>query len=580
MSKRQVILRTGSIIWLLITASLFLYSFDLAKTEGTVTYETAGTSAQSVFRKEQDSVLVIDKADAEAVLHPDTETVTVNTEYIFSNPSSTRQEATLFFPVQLPEYADQYRILVNGEEAETAERLSSVTGVSGYRSISELFPEFTEDGFYSPETPVTRYHFAISGIPEEQENSYGWLSFPQLLGQKDTRLFLRMDSAQFSSPQEVRFPAENGMEFDMYVLGSDDLRSYKAGIYFWNEDWTHMNIGEGVIEILEKENIFFTKMLEVTGILPADRDIQSFCGLLNRQTEVLPDSVWMQFPEPEEAGERIVFLEYRITLDPGETVTNNIIQPIRPAVINNGGRYETQIRFDFAALERWERNALFKASVQTDEHFMKDESNAWISEEGTEFTAFGGGLNGNVIRFTFGSEEAAAWEKKVSRLKAIYRSAAFLSVLIVLYRIVRPSASSERKKGNGKAVFIAAGLYFLLLILTGGSRQRGAAAAYALWFFGAFFVFLKDPGHDRLYLFLLSVTAIYLVSRNLRPLFALFGGSWAGGCQEVADSLLLPLTVLLDKAGRRIPYAETAAVLLWTMTMIRTVRRLSSGEGQ
>ena len=177
----------------------------------------------------------------------------VTAKYTFYNPADYKVTAKLVFPFgYYPEYGpDEYDeknqvykriddtakfdIKINDKEIKKNLRHSlynSDYDFDIYKEMSLLSDGYIKDDFYSPELPVTKYVYEISGVDKKLYNrEVAEIEIPAFDGKR--RYYLEQSSYGFTTNDKgntrIGVGAENGEEVEFYVIGEPvkDLPKWK-----------------------------------------------------------------------------------------------------------------------------------------------------------------------------------------------------------------------------------------------------------------------------------------------------------------------------------------------------------------
>ena len=338
----------------------------------------------------------------------------VTARYTFYNPSNQTVTARLAFPFgAYPDYgyvhydealeahvnADdttKFRITANDEPVEVTLRHTLFDPYDQFEleeDLALLQDGFVSDGFFSPDLPVTRYDYVISGVDEE---AYPAANAALEVGEFDGKrklLLVQQSGGHTQEDGSVRISlwAENGMEVTLYCIG-EPLEQLPS--------WTFY--ADGGVE--DGEEIPGAMALTGTGELTfrelalTARDPGSGVSESDWYSALVADwnrTGWMDAGFIY-AGERYGFdlsgalmrwYTYELTLEPGERLVNTVEAPMYPAIDSD---YEPPIypyTYLLSPASTWEEFGRLDIVIDTPYHLTES------SLEGFEQTEEGYALS-------------------------------------------------------------------------------------------------------------------------------------------------------------------------------------------
>ena len=368
-----------------------------------------GTDASGQIVTEGPSPLIIDSEELTFEIHqfPQTDigstsqlqeyTDHVVAEYTLSNPSDYTVTARLFFPFgHVPSYisilddrgipqfypdSSSRGVSVNGQEVEYTLRHSYSHYHKKFdiqKDLSRLKEEVTDHAFFRQDLPVHFYHFKVNGedLPE------------------DPLLAVTMDSADKSRVcyfKDIRSQSGNGNEITA-TLYSD-----------MNDDCYHVTVfGEALAELVDwgvysSSNLTEKNRLEASVELTEHRvsNLRDELLKLKPQGNEISGTDWinagLDFLE-ETAGEGPLlseigiytdlshllmrWIEYEITLQPGESVVNTVKAPLYPSIDTGYEPAVYQYTYLLSPVSTWASTGSLRVHLNTE--FVMLEDQGWI----------------------------------------------------------------------------------------------------------------------------------------------------------------------------------------------------------
>ncbi len=282
----------------------------------------------------------------------------VTAEYTFYNPADYTVTARLLFPFgNLPDYhayiyteetrtydiiddTAKFDVTVNGEAIEKTLRHTLKDRYDKFeleKDLANLHDGYMEDAFYTPDMPVTKYTYTVSGIDEETYPAANAAFDVEPFGGKTKILFEQQSGRHMPEKTGARISAwaENGMTLTVYAIGEpfeDDIQwtFYKNGGVENGEEIT------GTAALTETASLTFgdlaCRMYPAEGnILRSDwynAAVQSFnrsedeCGVI-----MLDGMATLNL-----SGSLMRWYEYEIVLAPGERIVNAVSAPMYPTI--------------------------------------------------------------------------------------------------------------------------------------------------------------------------------------------------------------------------------------------------------
>lgn len=277
----------------------------------------------------------------------------VSARYTIYNPADYTVEARLVFPFgNVPAYGfvyedgesvfnmdtEKYDVTVNGNPVEKKLRHTFSFDISEFElgeELEKLSSGSEEDGFYSPDLPVMKYTYRISGIDTETYSaaSAGFL-VPD--NRERSKVYLEQGSGfQLKGDEaELSVWAENGAQIELYVIG-EPLEEMPA--WYVCEDGGMGKRIDGEVRLTKTEKMTFRDLAlmsydEGSSVMETDwyhAVIDLFerseldCGVIGNE---------FLYENLDLSDSLMRWYEYEIVLAPGEQIVNEVTAPIYPSI--------------------------------------------------------------------------------------------------------------------------------------------------------------------------------------------------------------------------------------------------------
>ena len=350
----------------------------------------------------------------------------VTAEYTFHNPADYQVTATLAFPFgNEPDYAynynpaadiyerntdtDKYDITVNGEKIS-----SQLRHTFSYRygqfdledDLPRLSDGYVKDSFYSPDMPVTKYLYEISGVDEAMYSaasaSFVWK--PDSSGRK---IFFQEGGGLSNDNGEwiLSTGADNGNRATIYIIGEANAKEPEWKLScndpFGNEKEIEGKVALKETDVMTMKDFTLTYWTEESGVSETDWynavitqfNLSDFGqGILSTDTSL-------------DVSENLMrWYKYDITLGPGETIVNTVTAPIYPA-IDGGGKVPVYgYEYLLSPASTWADFGKLDIVINTP-HYMLDSSLKGFEKTESGYALSMDGLPDGELEFTLCSEE-------------------------------------------------------------------------------------------------------------------------------------------------------------------------------
>ena len=299
----------------------------------------------------------------------------VTAEYTFHNPTDMTVTAKLLFPFGTsPEYGlryvdlDKYGVTINGEKIEANIRYSSHTSDFGRfdidYEIQKLQDEYIKDDFYSPDLPVTKYTYTVSGISEKQieeadkNDDYYYLVI-DYYGKTDGIVIFADDFHTYSTKDSngnnifrMREKVTNdGQEIVIYTFGrpfhedeATEAKVYIDSLHSENYLETDVTV-ESKTEEMTFEEFALANYDEERGISEVDWYNAVVVDMIDGYSYTYLKIITISSYGSGFSGISLDrWFEYEITIAPGESITNTVTAPLYPLI----DAWNRPIKYDYS----------------------------------------------------------------------------------------------------------------------------------------------------------------------------------------------------------------------------------------
>ena len=387
----------------------------------------------------------------------------VTAKYTFYNPADYKVTAKLVFPFgYYPEYGpDEYDeknqvykriddtakfdIKINDKEIKKNLRHSlynSDYDFDIYKEMSLLSDGYIKDDFYSPELPVTKYVYEISGVDKKLYNrEVAEIEIPAFDGKR--RYYLEQSSYGFTTNDKgntrIGVGAENGEEVEFYVIGEPvkDLPKWK----FYESSSNESKEIKGEMKLKSTSKMTFKEFalakLDKNGQI-LESDWYNIIVELYKQATV--ENSGAIFISVYDTGERLKSLlrwyEYEITLDPGEKITNTIEAPMYPTIDESYNPSIYKYNYLLSPASTWAKFGNLNVDINTP-FFMTDSNQDGFTKTETGYNFKSNGLPEGELRFTLCESEKPKRKNPILGTYILwYFLFIFLKVLPIVFVVV------------------------------------------------------------------------------------------------------------------------------------------------
>lgn len=285
----------------------------------------------------------------------------VTAEYTFYNPSDYTVTAKLMFPFGAqPTYAsnydyetgnridhadtEKYDVTVNGETIEKNLRYTLSEWGAQFeltKDLALLHDGFVEDGFYSPDMPVTVYLYKVSGV-DTQKYPAATVAFD--ISEDDypnSRIYFQEQSgSHFSNrtnTQRMSIDAENDQKIVLWVIG-EPLDAPLEWKFYQNGGVEDREQIDGTVVHYETETMTFKDFAmqgwfeEHTTVSESDWYNAIVAFIKDAETSSFGSMLYLWNPYVINSPTLMRWYEYEITLAPGERIVNTVTAPIYPSI--------------------------------------------------------------------------------------------------------------------------------------------------------------------------------------------------------------------------------------------------------
>lgn len=367
----------------------------------------------------------------------------VTAEYTFYNPSEYTVTATLLFPFgRLPEYyfgwdylpddTDRYDITVNGERVEKHIRytLCMYDEFNVNEQLSSIGDDYADDDFFSPDMPVTRYDFTMSGVDVEKYHaacaSFSYavdgrkLVFPGNMGMK----------------QEIGtcttgtwIDKADGEQKTVYVIGAP-FDEFPKWTFYKTGEWNDNDVIDGNVTLNSTETFTLEEFVL------ADRDEASpisktdwynaAVALLNLEGQPAYTSCFKDVFD----SMLIRWYEYDITIQPDERLVNTVTAPIYPLINSDYDPPKYEYTYLLSPASTWKSFGSINIVINTPAYLLESTPEGFTQTDGG-YTLSLDGLPDSELTFTL----CASTDPQLNGSIRAYNFALIMLVLAILIPI-------------------------------------------------------------------------------------------------------------------------------------------------
>ena len=354
----------------------------------------------------------------------------VTAKYTFYNPADYKVTAKLVFPFgyypeyELDEYDEKnqvyeriddtakFDIKINDKEIKKNLRHSlyySDFDFDIHKEMSFLIDGYIKDDFYSPELPVTKYVYEISGVDKKLYNrEVAEIEIPAFDGK---RRYCLEQSYGFTTNDKgntrIGVDAENGEEVEFYVIGEPvkDLPKWK----FYESSSNESKEIKGEIKLKSTSKMTF-KEFALTSYDKGGQILESdwYNIIVELYKQATVENLGAIFISVYDTGERLKSLlrwyEYEITLAPGEKITNTIEAPMYPTIDEE---YDPDIyRYNYllSPASTWAKFGNMNVDINTP-FFMTENNQSGFTKTQKGYNFKANGLPEGELRFSLSTVE-------------------------------------------------------------------------------------------------------------------------------------------------------------------------------
>lgn len=273
----------------------------------------------------------------------------VTANYTFYNPADYKVTATLVFPFgRLPEYfydrtdevyqaeAEKYGVTLNGEKVKTVLRHTLSTGYFDLeRDLSRLKDGYSEKYIYSPDLPVYKYTYKVSGLSAEKGDYTDAVLSVTKNG--DSTLILegmsgyRTTNADIRNTERGSVDVQNGDTVILWCLGDPENLELKWNLY---DDGSWKTEVSGEIALTNTEEMSFEEFA-LQDYDPNSEISQTdwYNAMVDFLTEDRAGGICLRHEwEQDISGRLMRWYQYEMTLAPGERAENIVTAPVYPDI--------------------------------------------------------------------------------------------------------------------------------------------------------------------------------------------------------------------------------------------------------
>ena len=364
----------------------------------------------------------------------------VSATYTFYNPADYTVKATLAFPFgTIPYYApyiydettgagrpfldtEKYGITVNGEAIEKQFRYTLSGSQSGF-DIMELLPylgsTYVEDDFYKMDTPVTKYCYEVSGIPEGNRSAYA--SFLHTCDPAKTRIWFSGVNGRLQEGEQIELGSfvKNGDVLIIYVLGEE--LPYTPDWTLYDNGGRETEIAGTITENINKRDVltfkqfafshYFGEFSQQTNISSVDWYNAVVASLNDAQYKYGFIDYYGMYAAVESQFMR--WYQYEIEIPAKGTIVNTVTAPMYPSINANWEPAIYGYTYLTSPAKTWRNFGTLDIEINTPYYLINDESGFTKTENGYALSL--NGLPEGELEFTLSTDANAKKPSSVSR---------------------------------------------------------------------------------------------------------------------------------------------------------------------
>lgn len=283
----------------------------------------------------------------------------VTAQYTFFNPSEYTITAKLLFPFgKLPHYylqnnfegeenylspvdISKYAITVDGERIETTIRHTFSYEYEQFevqKDLGRIHDGFMENEFYSPDLPVTKYVYFVSGVDRNKyPASTVAIDIPEGDG-KTVFWFPKESGSHLVNGDTMRIDSfvTNGEEIELFILGQSPSRPI-AWKFYQNGGVHDGEEIAGSMTLVNTESLLFKDLImdgwnETCGVLEHDWYNATFTQISDGQKNSDFPIISLSWYGKNLWESLLRWYEYEITFLPGQRVENVVTAPLYPDI--------------------------------------------------------------------------------------------------------------------------------------------------------------------------------------------------------------------------------------------------------
>ena len=338
----------------------------------------------------------------------------VTAEYTFYNPADYTVTATLAFPFgELPEYVyftpedliDRYGVSVNGSPIQATVRhtMSNMYGFDVEKELPKLAEEYIDNYFCSPDVPVYRQTYTVSGIAEQLGSAtaaFVWSGGPKLIS--------GMGGWSVPNGYRQRTHARNGDEITLWFIGGCP-ESVPWRLY---EEAACETPADGAVQLTESEQMTFEQFAlqsydPDSGISQTDWYNSVVTYLTLHQS--IYDTIENVDGNLDVTHSLLRWYQYEITLQPGERITNTVAAPIYPSINTSYNPNIYSYTYLLSPAQTWSDFGTLDIAINTP-FYITESSIEGFEKTEAGYTLSLNGLPEGDLRFTMSeSQNPSTW---------------------------------------------------------------------------------------------------------------------------------------------------------------------------
>lgn len=349
----------------------------------------------------------------------------VTAEYTFVNPTDEEISAALYFPFgTLPDYvwseytgnmfryADdtgKYGITADGVPLEVSVRHTYPSELYvGFDFVTEsgkLLDDCKTYGFYTPQTPVYAYTYAMKEVDAAAENACAFTDIAT--DGSDMRILCDYRIRNIAEGHtEVGFYAESGREITVYAVGKPFAEDLRWKFYRNGFDKEKGECGGSAVLTGTAETTFAELLLSCRAEDSAVSEVDYYNAMVDYW---IGDNTVVYFSASDDylSKNLMRWYAYALTFAPGQTIVNTVTAPVYPTVGFDTDPFTYEYVYLVSPAAGWADFRDLEINILTDDYLLYDTQGFTKTEQG--YRAYFATLPEGELIFTLSSSDSPTY---------------------------------------------------------------------------------------------------------------------------------------------------------------------------